>query len=166
MLVTCVRVKGHDRNLTHGQQYEVVEEDEGKDEDKDLVRVRLPDGRLRRFPRLCFDLVPALVAWKFDDEIEDEVHQGWCPEVTFTLTDGTRRWCVLATPQFLIRYLGPPLPQPRFWASNLIVVRSYADEAVEEALRHLDEQGELIVASKLIESGETEDEPEPDNAIP
>ena len=69
-----------------GQQYEVVEENE----DKDLVRVRLPDGRLRRFPRLCFDLVPALVAWKFDTEIEDEVHQSWCPEVTFTLSDGTR----------------------------------------------------------------------------
>ena len=162
MLVTCVRVKGHDRNLTHGQQYEVVEEDE----DKDLVRIRLPDGRLRRFPRLCFDLVPALVAWRFDDEIEGEVHQGWCPEVTFTLTDGTRRWCILATTQFLIQYLGPPLPQPGFWASNLVVVGGYTTKAVEDALRHLDEQGELIAASKLIEAHEAEEETEANRALP
>lgn len=147
MLVTCVRLRGHGHNLAVGQSYEVVEEDE----DKDLVRIRLPDGRMRRFPRLCFDLVPALVGWKFDDEIKDEVHQPWCPEVTFTLTDGTRRRCILATPQFLIQYLEPPLAQPGFWASNLVVVRNYTVGVVGEALRALDEQGELIAASKLIE---------------
>ena len=145
----------------HGHQYEVVEEDENKD----LVRVRLPDGRLRRFPRLCFDLVPALITWKFDCGMEDEVHQAWCPEVIFTLTDGTRWWCILATPQFLIQYLGPPLPQPGFWASNLVVVRCYTTEAVEEALRHLDEQGELITASKLIEAHEAEEKAEANTAL-
>lgn len=153
MQVTCVRVRGHDRNLTHGQQYEVIEEDK----DKELVRVRLPDGRLRRFPRHCFDFIPALISWKFDDEIEDEIHQAWCPEVTITLTDGASRWCILATPQFLIQHLGSPLPQPGFWASNLVVVRSYTAEAVEEALRHLDERGELIAASKLIEAYDSEE---------
>lgn len=156
MLVTCVRVGVHSYNLTYGQQYDLIEEDE----DKLLVRIRLPNGRLRRFPRLCFDLIPALVKWEFASKIEDELNQGWLPEVHFTLSDGTVRWCILTTPQWLAHCLEPPMPHPGFWASNLIVVRNYAREVVEAALRDLDEQGELIAASKLIEPFSEEEEME------
>ena len=78
---------------------------------------------------------------------------------------GQGEWCILAMPQFLIQYLEPPLPQPGFWASNLIAVRSYTPKIVEKALRYLDEQGELIAASKLIEVSESEEEIEADKEL-
>ena len=146
-LITCVRIGVHGSNLTHGQQYEVVEENT----ERRQVRIRSNRGRLRWFPRLCFDLIPPLVSWQFDEKIEDEVEQEWAPNVSFLLSDGRRRWSILATPQFLTMMFEPPMPHPGFWASNLIVVRSYAPEVVDQALRHLDEEGELINASELIE---------------
>lgn len=153
-VVTCVRLCGFIENLTRGQQYEVVEEDR----ERQQVRVRNDKGRLRWFPQLYFDLIPALVSWQFSAAIEDEIEQPWCPDVSFTLSDGTRRGCTVATPQFLTLVLEPPMPQPAFWASELIIVRSYATEAVDQALRHLDEKGVLIQASTLIEPVEEDED--------
>ena len=134
--------------LTRGQQYELLADDEQKEQ----VKVRADNGRIRWFPAYQFDLsggkVPVLASWRFDDPIIDELNgrdeiNNWV-DVVIDLDDGTKRWCQMATPEYLKQLLGPRPDEPMVYARNLIVVRNLARATVEQVLRYLGQQGELI----------------------
>lgn len=161
-LVNCVSVGTYEGKLTRGQKYIVLEHDS----EQQRVRIRGNNGRIRWYPMYCFDLeggsVPILLRWQFDDPIEDEADD-WV-EVSFDLSDGTRRWCSLVTPARLKWHLEQPLADPGVRASHLIVIRSLSSEDVDRMLRLLDQQDELLDASLPL--GPREQSEDPKSAVP
>ncbi len=166
-MITCTRASTYPSALTRGKAYELLAEDA----DKGKVRIRGDNGRTRWYPASYFDLegrpVPMLTGWKFDDPIDDDDEATSWVEVSFNLSDGTRRWSMLFTPDRLKRGLEQPnIDPPGFHAPHLIVVRSLDPADVDRTLRYLDEQHELLEASLPIGPSEnptdaTEDD-EPD----
>ena len=155
MVVTCVCVNVYRDDLMRGQKYEVVEENL----ERCQVRVKGGNGRLRWFPSKCFDFgnqpVLTLTDWQFDIEIDGN-SQAWIPEIKVAFSDGSQRFCLVATPQTIVHLLVGLTPY--FWDSHLIIVPNYAPEIVDKALRDLDAQGNLLEASYSIELSEPQDE--------
>lgn len=64
-------------------------------------------------------------------------------------TDGSKRWSILYTPERLLNNLSRPnVDPPGLHMQQLIVVRSYEVSDVDRVLRVLDEEDELIEASR------------------
>ena len=143
--VTCISIGMYGDALTRGRKYETLAEDE----EKRQIHIRGDNGRHRWFPASHFDRegghVPVMVRGQFDEPIEDEVG-GWV-EVSFTLDDGSERWCILATPLSLTDYLKRNSDDPGLWCPHIMVVRKLTVQEVGRMLHHLDQQGELIQAS-------------------
>jgi hypothetical protein len=145
-LITCLSIGSYRGALTRGRQYEMLGESATGN-----VKVRGDNGRTRWYSKHLFDLTgnpaPVLVDWQFDHphEIINEFQSA--ADVSFTLDDGTERWCWFITPAHLAAQLNQPYAEPGMQGVHLIFVRSLAPAVVEAMLRHLDEQGELIAAS-------------------
>jgi hypothetical protein len=154
-LITCLSIGSYRGALTRGRQYEMLGESATGN-----VKVCGDNGRTRWYSKILFDLAggpaPVLVNWQFDypivNEFQDET------DVSFTLDDGTRRWCWFITPAHLAARLNQPYAEPGIQSAHMIVVRSLAPEVVGAMLRHLDEQGELIAASLPVLPGVTDDD--------
>ena len=144
-LITCIRAGVYPDALARGRKYELL----ATSEDGRTVRVRGDNGRTRWYSTTCFDLAsgpaPVLVSWQFDERVENALDD--LIHLSFVLDDGTRRWCTAVTPACLTRLLEQPYAEPGMHLPHTIVVRSLAAEVVEQALRALDQQGELIAAS-------------------
>ncbi len=147
-MITCTSVSIYQEALTRGQQYEVLDEDTTKQQ----VKIRGDNGRVRWFPMTCFDLegrpVAVMVRWQFDNPIENEFDD-WV-EVSFDLSDGTRRWCSFVTPDRLKRLLDQQHAEPGYWSTHMILVRSLTPEVIERMLRVLDQKGKLLDASVML----------------
>lgn len=145
-LITCLSIGSYREALTRGRRYEMLGESATGN-----VKVRGDNGRTRWYSKHLFDLAgnhaPVLVDWQFDHphEIVNEFQAA--TDVSFSLDDGTRRWCWFITPAHLAALLNQPYAEPGMQGAHLIMVRSLAPGVVEKMLRHLDEQGELIGAS-------------------
>ncbi|MGE5370594.1 MAG: hypothetical protein ACM3QZ_01260 [Solirubrobacterales bacterium] len=152
---TCRTAGVYSEALVRGNTYEILDEDQ----EKGQVKVKGENGRTRWFSAGCFDFeckpVPALVDWTFDDHVsedDDGTDPNWI-EVSFDLSDGSRRWCILYTPERLLSSLGrPDLDPPGLHIPHMIIVRSYRREDVERTLRYLDEEDRLIGASRELNS--------------
>lgn len=146
-MVTCISVGVYQDNLTRGKQYALTEENG----ERHQVHIKGDQGRLRWFPSFCFDFennpVSHLVSWQFDNDIESDA-QTWMPEALLALSDGSRRFCLLATPQTLAHLVSSP--GSYFSSHHLVVVCSYDFNTVDKALHHLDASGCLAETSLLI----------------
>jgi hypothetical protein len=155
-LITCLSIGSYRGALTRGRRYEML----GESENGRNVKVRGDNGRSRLYSTVLFDLqggpAPVLVDWRFDEKALNEFQDA--VDVSFSLDDGTRRWCFFVTPAQLAVLLGQPYAMPGIQATQMIVVRSLAPHVIEAMLRHLDEQGELISASLPITSDEDVEE--------
>ena len=126
--ITCISVGVYKNALTRGRRYDLL----AHDEQKRKVRVRGDNNRTRWFLAGSFDLsggpAPTLVEWRFDDPVQNALNgrdetNNWV-EVSFELSDGTKRWCSLTTPDYLKQLLesrvGPNRPfdvfDPRYGA--------------------------------------------------
>ncbi|MES2459789.1 MAG: hypothetical protein V4671_04340 [Armatimonadota bacterium] len=145
-LITCTSAGVY--ALTRGCQYELL----AHDAEKQQVRVRADLGRGRWFPADNFDLTGGsatlLTAWRFADPVVDELN-GWDETnnwvvISLTFDDGRERWCQMATPDYLKGLLAERSQEPMVYARNLIVVRNLMTATMEQILRYLDQQGELM----------------------
>lgn len=117
--------------------------------DERHTRVKLPDGKVRKFPSGCFAPAPPprLLGWKFDDQIvaPDCDHV----DVTFELDTG-KRWLAFTTPGWLNRQLAQC--GALYWVqANLVIVTEISEATVSNCLRHLLEQGELLEHSRPLD---------------
>ena len=162
MTATCIGLSWFHGALTRGRQYSVLEEDDHNPNWR-WVFVQDDTGARRKFPRSCFDFnngpVVTLTHWQFDDEIESD-DQDWIPDNTLTFSDGTQRFCLIATPQTLMPILQKALAgrDGYYRVSEMIIVPNYAAEAVNKALRDLDARGDLLKSSRLMRQGSGEAE--------
>lgn len=83
---------GFSDHLTVGKAYRLI----AYRADRDRARVQNDHGR-------TIATSPALVSFTLDDPIADPYHD--CIEVTVRLASGERRWCLFATPAWLIATL-------------------------------------------------------------
>lgn len=148
---TCRTASIYTEALTRGNIYEILAEDV----EKGKVKVKGDNGRTRWFSTACFDLkcnpVPVMIDWQFDDPVsenDDGTDPNWV-EISFRLSDGSRRWCIVYTPERLARSLQrPDIDPPGMYIPHMIIARSYRKDDIERILRYLDDEDELIGASK------------------
>jgi hypothetical protein len=137
-VVICVSEGVYEHALTRGKQYNIVNEDEDK------FRIRGDHSRYIWINKsyFCFGQVEPLImnSWNFDDDIErfDLI------EVTITFMNGSRRWCLVTTPEKLSHYFMEDESRESISGSHIIIImRSLNHELVERQFRFLDRQGEL-----------------------
>ncbi|WP_166246570.1 hypothetical protein [Paenibacillus turpanensis] len=98
------------------------------------------------------ELRPRLVSWRLDDEIgNDENEWNWI-EITICFSDGTKRWSIIYTPQRLHNNLSRKnIDPPGMHIKHMIIVRRYDVEDIDRVLKALDEEDELIEASRSLD---------------
>jgi len=138
-VVYCVRRGVYDA-LEYGRSYPKV------GEEGEHLRIRLPDGRVRKFPAESFSLQcpHRLTRWKLDNPIEDSACD-WI-EVSFEIA-GSVRWVAFVTPAFLAEQL-PQSGEPCWVQENLVIVPEVTREVIRQCLQYLLEQGDLLKQSR------------------
>ncbi|MNC67374.1 hypothetical protein D3C75_1178650 [compost metagenome] len=84
--------------------------------------------------------------WKFDDNI----HEFDLVEATLTFSDGSKRWCLVTTPEKLVNHFLKDMDPPGFNLRHLIISKTMKHEDVERILKHLDSNDELLEASLFL----------------
>jgi hypothetical protein len=142
---TCASIGSYADALTRGKQYEVLDEDHTRQQ----VKILGDNGRVRWYPSACFDLdgtpTPLMTYWQYDAAVGDPLDD-WI-EVSFDLSDGTRRWLSFVTPLRLKRLLEAPASEMSIWSDHMVIVRSLEPERIDQVLKMLDQDGDLIKAS-------------------
>ncbi len=145
----CTSVGIYKEALTRGKLYEVLDEDL----DKGQVKVKGDNNRTRWFRKSYFEdasgSVPVVESWKFDDEIQDESENSLEHiEITVTFSTGEKRWCSICTKAGLADYIDRNLNGSVLFFENLIIVKSFTRDVVSKALNELDQQNQLICATR------------------
>lgn len=95
MEVTCLSIGAYGHALRRGDVYQVRKEQAGK------YRIMGQHGKAIWVAKSYFQkgrvALPMLESWVFDDD-PDEMN---FVELTLTFNDGSRRWCLVTTPQKL-----------------------------------------------------------------
>lgn len=184
--VTCRLVGGHKPFLSRGKRYTVLM----LDEQLKRLFVEADDGQKRWFEIGLFDLsggqVVTLASIRLDDEIDDPRND--VVGVTVTLSDGSERSCLFATPAWIQDHLqlhtepkvkqrgalrlgqitllaewiqdGQGRPFAVINTPNLLIVSRISPDIITKALQHLDDQG-VLEHSTLPCSAFGSDEPMP-----
>ena len=144
-LVTCTSIGVYGHAITKGKVYHAVAEE--------AERFRIIGNHNKRvwIDKYYFVdgevEVPLLSSWKFDDPLDDFD----LIEVTVTFSNGTKRWCLITTPERLVKHFEQSrLDSPGFNIQHLIIVRTIKDEDIEQTLKYLDEHGEIEKATLLL----------------
>lgn len=145
-LVTCTSIGVYGHALTKGKVYQTVAEE------ADRYRIIGNYNKRIWIDKYYFAEgeveVPLLTSWKFDGRLEDFD----LIEVTITFNNGTKRWCLIATPERLVEHFKQSqLDPPGFNIQHLIIVRTMNDRDIEQTLKYLDEQGEIEKATLFLE---------------
>lgn len=144
-IVTCDFVGTYLDALTRGKNYEVLVEDN----EKQQIKIVGDNNRARWFRKSHFlppgSNVTIMLSWKFDDEIIDSSEESLEHiEVTVTFSNGEKRWCSICTKNGLLDYIERNMPGNVFLIENEIIVRNFSNEVVYDALRSLDQQNQLL----------------------
>ncbi|WP_047155483.1 hypothetical protein [Aneurinibacillus tyrosinisolvens] len=150
-IVICNSVGSYVEALTRGKEYEVIAENE----EKEQIKILGDNNRARWFNKYyfvpCGSNVSVLVKWQFDDVIHDSSEKSLQhPEITVILSDGQKRWCSICTKAGLMEYIERNMDGNIFLIENQIIVKDFSHEVVNEALIHLDQQNELISSTNLL----------------
>ena len=140
--VTCVSIGVYEHAVSKGSSYEVLEV---KNEN---YRIKGNHGRLVWVSKIHFVEgiveVPILLSWTFDDDINEYDFV----DVTFTFTNGSKRWAIITTPEKLQKHFKREnVFPPGFNTHHLIILRSLSNEDVESTFRNLELQGRLESAT-------------------
>jgi hypothetical protein len=140
----CIRVSVYADALTRGKSYLEI----ARDESKQQVRIKDDRGKVRWYPLHCFDRgiepLPTLIDYRINGPIEASENRPI--EVTLSLSNGERRWCVVATPSALSA-CGDWIPgtEVRFHYGNrhVLIAEKLTEDLIGRMLRYIDSQGDL-----------------------
>lgn len=143
---TCVAIGPYDDALTYGARYPVLAaNDEG---DRPELKIRNDLGRVRWYPRSCFDLTgapaPQIATVRIVDALDEASRSP--VEVEILLSPGEWRWCVFSCPEALPHFgdLIPGTATRLHAMPHLIVLSELTEERIHQALQFLLEQGRLL----------------------
>lgn len=144
-VVICNNVGSYFDALTRGKQYEVLAEDEAKEQ----IKVVGNNNLARWFKKYYFvpdgSSLPLLVKWTFDDTIKDSSEESLEHiEVTVIFSTGEKRWCSLCTKVGLLDYIERNMDSSVFLIDNQVIVKNFSKEVVNDALKRLDQQNQLL----------------------
>ncbi|MEW9674016.1 hypothetical protein [Ammoniphilus sp. 3BR4] len=150
-VVICNSVGLYVEALTRGKEYEVIAEDE----EKEQIKILGDNNRARWFRKHYFvpygSSVPVLVKWQFDDTIDDSSETSLEHiDITVFLSDGQKKWCSVCTKAGLVDYIERNMDGNVFLIENQIIVKNFLCEVVNDALIYLDQQNELISSTRLL----------------
>ncbi|MGC5323904.1 hypothetical protein [Brevibacillus sp. SYSU BS000544] len=154
-IVICNSVGNYTKALTRGKEYEVLE----VDEEKQQIKIIGDNKRTRWYKDYCFvpygNSVPIMVDWKFDDVIRDSSEKSLQhPEITVSFSNGQKRWCTICTKAGLIDYIQRNMDLPVLLIESQIIVKNFSNEVVHDALVELDQQNQLIQATRFLNEQE------------
>ncbi|MED1919365.1 hypothetical protein P4V64_29155 [Bacillus thuringiensis] len=148
-IVICDFVGTYVNALTRGKNYEVLVEDD----EKQQIKI-VGDNHGARWFRKSYFLpagsnVTIMLSWKFDDEIIDPSEESLEHiEVTVTFSNGEKRWCSICTKNGMRDYIERNMLGNVFLIENEIIVRNFSNEVVDDALRSLDQQNQLLSSTR------------------
>src|SRR5258708_12402191 len=150
--VICIAEGIYSGALTFGKMYEVITWDGQKQQ----VKVQGDNGRTRWYSCGCFDVtggeVPQLTRILRVDPLENPV--GWT-EVEMELSNGQRRWCYFITPELLSQqreeFTFGSARLLSYNAPHMIVVSALSKEMIEQTLKYIKCQVQMLDCTKLIE---------------
>lgn len=150
-MVICNSVGTYTEALTRGKEYDVLAENE----EKEQIKILGDNNRVRWFNRHYFvpygSSVPLLFKWQFDDVILDPSEVSFQHiDITIVLSDGQKRWCSICTRAGLMDYIDRNMDGIVFLIENQIIVKDFSYKVVNDALYNLDQQNELIGSTKLL----------------
>jgi hypothetical protein len=90
--------------------------------------------------RICDDLASAATA---------------AIEVEISLSDGHRRWCFFATPEALRQFgdwITGTTIRIHYGVPHLIIVEQLEEAIINQALRYIESQGDLLVCTRPLEA--------------
>jgi hypothetical protein len=152
---TCITESVYHDALTYGRKYAILGIKD--DPHHPIIKVQGDNGRVRWFPASCFDLtgvdVPRLEAITICDDLA--IAASAAIEVEISLSDGQRRWCFFATPEALMQFgdwIDGTTIRVHYGAPHLIIVDQLDETIIDQALRHIEGQGELLACTRAIEA--------------
>lgn len=151
---TCITESVYQDALTYARKYAVLERKD--DPRRPTIKVQGDNGRVRWFPATCFDLsgpdLPCLQEMTICDDLANATTAAI--EVEISLTDGQRRWCFFTTPEAL-RQFGDRIDgttiRIHYNEPQLIILNQLDETIIEQALRHIERQGKLLVCTRVME---------------
>jgi hypothetical protein len=140
--VTCSSIGNYGHALTKGSFYEVIEykDDKYRITGNHNKRVWISnsyfiEGKV---------IIPKIDKWKLDDDQEEFD----LIEATIEFSDGSKRWCLITTPEKLLNHFNErEMEPPGFNIRHLIIVKSITQNDINRTLIHLDEQDEIMNAT-------------------
>jgi hypothetical protein len=144
--VRCIRESVYEQNLTYGEVYEVLD----YEPEKRQLKVRTSRGK-KCFHQGCFgpvdEDVPRIHHWNLDDPVDEPY-----VEVSLELEDGSKRWCIFATPEHLAS-IGDFLDEEQQvrWhppCAHMFVMSKISEPLIERALREVERQGDLLATTR------------------
>ena len=152
-MLVCISVGSYKEALTRGKIYEVLDEEP----EKEQVKIRGDNNRTRWYRKYYFDdpscSVPVVESWKFDDTIQDDSENSLEQiEITITFNSGEKRWCWICTKAGLIDNIERNMDGCVLFFENLIVVKNLTQSVVNEAIYELDQQNQIIGATRPLNS--------------
>lgn len=125
--------------MTRCQTYTVLE----NDSEKQQVKIRGDNGRVRWYPYYCFavDGEPVFTVQSFtiDDEIDDPLCDA--VDITLTLTDGSqerRCWCYFLTPAYVSNHFAIAPSEPFISGRHGILIPELTVEQIEITVAYLE----------------------------
>lgn len=151
---TCITESVYHDALTYGRKYVIL--DIKDDPHRPNIKVQGDNERVCWFPASCFDLtgadVPRLEAITICDELATA--SSAAIEVEISLSDGQRRWCYFVTPEALRQFgdwIDGTTLHIHYGAPHLIIVDQLDETIINQALRHIEAQGELLTCTHAME---------------
>ncbi|MCQ6563853.1 hypothetical protein [Paenibacillus mendelii] len=131
-IVVCNDVGPYLEALTRGKEYEVIAEDEVKEQ----FKIKGDNNRSRWFKKYYFVSpgisVPVIVSWKFDDVVKDSSANSLEHiEISIIFNDGQKRWCSICTKTGLLDYLERNMDGNVYLIEYQIIVRNFSNEVVK-----------------------------------
>jgi hypothetical protein len=157
---TCITEASYHGALTYGRKYAMLAIKD--DPHHPNVKIQGDNGRVRWFPAYCFDLsgsdVPLLqMVTICDDLLYADTST---IEVHVQLSDGQERWCFFVTPASLTQsgdWIDGTTIRIHYGAPHMIIVDQINAEIIEQALHHIEVQGELLACTIGIEKQDETD---------
>lgn len=121
---------------------------------REMLLVRNEQGNRVHYPVSYFANKPLhhVVEWRSEVELTSDVR---VVEIDVILSDGSERWILFATPDFIKEELDRNEVEPAFYCRNMVLVSGISHSSIDAGISYLESCGALMSQSKLLKKAPT-----------